>query len=212
MTEPGLRERKKQRTRGLIADTAAALFAERGFDEVTVAEIARAAEVSEATVFNYFHTKEGLVLSGMEDFEAALLQAIRDRPQGVSVLAAFGEFAAQPRGLLVDKHPAAIERLAAAARMTAGSATLRARERQLFDDCTERLAALLADESGGRDGDIEPWVVANALMGVHRMLKEYVHHEVLAGRRGPSLARDVLTKGKRAFALLEQGLAGYPNG
>lgn len=59
--ELGLRERKKQRTRELIAETARRLFSARGFDRVTVAEIARAAEVSEQTVFNYFPTKEDLV-------------------------------------------------------------------------------------------------------------------------------------------------------
>src|SRR6516165_949039 len=66
--EIGLRERKKQRTRELISDTARKLFAERGFERVSVAEIARAAEVSGATVFNYFPTKEDLVFSGFEAF------------------------------------------------------------------------------------------------------------------------------------------------
>ena len=59
--EPGLRERKKQRTRELIAESARRLFVKRGFERVTVAEVARAAEVSEATVFNYFPTKEDLL-------------------------------------------------------------------------------------------------------------------------------------------------------
>ena len=77
--EPGLRERKKQRTRQQIADAAWELFAERGFDGTTVAEVARAAEVSEATVFNYFASKEDLVYSGLEVFEAQLLDAIQTR-------------------------------------------------------------------------------------------------------------------------------------
>ncbi|HVD58038.1 MAG TPA: helix-turn-helix domain-containing protein, partial [Thermoleophilaceae bacterium] len=69
---PGLRERKKQETRQLIADTARRLFTERSFDAVPVAEVARAANVSEKTVFNYFPTKEDLVYSRLEAFEDEL--------------------------------------------------------------------------------------------------------------------------------------------
>src|SRR3954467_12797148 len=79
----GLRELKKQRTRELIAETARRLFAERGFERVTVAEIARAAEVSEQTVFNYFPTKEDLVYWRLEAFEDELLSAVRERAAGV---------------------------------------------------------------------------------------------------------------------------------
>ena len=75
-TELGLRaSAKKLRTRQLITQTAARLFVERGFDAVSVAAVARAAEVSEATVFNYFPTKEDLVFQGMEAFETELLNA-----------------------------------------------------------------------------------------------------------------------------------------
>lgn len=210
MTELGLRERKKLRTKQLIADTAAKLFAERGFDAVTVADIARAAEVSEKTVFNYFRTKEELVFSGMEDFGAALLQVIRERPQGVSVLTAFAELVVRPQGLLAADDPQAIERLAAVARMIAASNTLRARERQVFDDCAAALADALAEETGAADADIEPWVVANALIGVQRASTAYIHREVLAGRRGPDLVDDVLTQARRAIAVLEQGFGDYP--
>src|SRR5437660_948730 len=98
--EPGLRERKKLRTRQLIAETARALFAEHGFDAVPVAAVARAADVSEATVFNYFPTKEDLVFQGMAAFEAELLAAVRDRPAGQPVTAAFARFMLHPRGLL----------------------------------------------------------------------------------------------------------------
>src|SRR5436190_17452924 len=102
-SETGLRERKKLRTRQLLTDTARRLFSERGFEQVSVAEIARAAEVSEATVFNYFAAKEDLVYSGLETFEAELLGAIRERPGGESVLDAFARFILEPRGLLSAK-------------------------------------------------------------------------------------------------------------
>src|SRR6059036_3551841 len=98
----GLRERKKQRTRELIAETARRLFAERGFDRVTVAEVARAAEVSQQTVFNYFPSKEDLVYWRLESFEDELLSTIRDRAPGESVLTAFGRFLLVPRGLLAS--------------------------------------------------------------------------------------------------------------
>src|SRR5688572_13762833 len=107
---PGLRERKKERTRALIAETARRLFAERGFDAVTVSEIAGAAEVAEKTVFNYFPTKEDLVFWRLEAFEAELLGAIRERERGESVLSAFGRFVLAPRGLLAEQDAQARER------------------------------------------------------------------------------------------------------
>src|SRR6266700_6857262 len=85
----GLRELKKAQTRQLIADTAWRLFVERGFDRVTVAEVAREAQVAEATVFNYFASKEDLFYSRLEAFGARLTDAILDREPGESALAAF---------------------------------------------------------------------------------------------------------------------------
>jgi AcrR family transcriptional regulator len=117
---PGLRERKKLQTRQLIAETARRLFAERGFESVTVADVARAADVSEATVFNYFPTKEDLFYSGLEAFEEELLTAIRERDSGESVLTAFGRLVLEPRGLLAAKDPESVERLAEETRADAG--------------------------------------------------------------------------------------------
>src|SRR4051794_35384525 len=101
----GLRERKKRATRQLIAETARRLFAERGFEGVTVAEIAREAEVSEKTVFNYFATKEDLVYWQLEAFEAQLLNAVSGRGPGESALDAFRRFVLAQRGLLVEQEP-----------------------------------------------------------------------------------------------------------
>src|SRR6266545_4243779 len=91
-TELGLRERKKRQTRQAIAEAAKRLFLERGFDQVSVAEVARAADVSEQTVFNYFPSKEDLVFERMDAFEQELLAAVRERPAGESVLRAFVRF------------------------------------------------------------------------------------------------------------------------
>ena len=205
----GLRERKKQQTRQHIAETARGLFSERGFEQVTVAEIARAADVSTQTVFNYFPTKEDLVYWRLASFEEELLTTIRERAQGESVLAAFGRFVRAPRGMLGDYDEEARERLAALTRMIVASPSLLAREQQIFAGYTSTLAVLLAAEAGADEDDVAPRVAANALMGVHRALVDFTRRRIVAGARHPNLAREVRAQADDALALLERGLGNY---
>jgi AcrR family transcriptional regulator len=88
----GLRELKKARTRRLIADTAARLFAERGYEHVAVIDVAREAEVAEQTVYNYFRTKEQLVTDREQQVQDRLCDLIRSRPPAVTPAAAIREF------------------------------------------------------------------------------------------------------------------------
>ena len=208
--ELGLRERKKLRTRQLIADTAMRMFAERGFDAVPVTAVARAAEVSEATVFNYFPTKEDLVYRGMEAFEGELLAAVRDRPAGETIVAAFGQFVLQPRGFLAEPDEDAVRYLIAVANMIAASPALLARERDILDQYTESLAALIAEDTAAEPGDLRPEVVARALIGTHQSLIQLVRRRVAEGPvNAADVAREVVTRGRQALEQLEQGLAGY---
>jgi AcrR family transcriptional regulator len=92
MAGTGLRERKKARTRRLIADTAARLFAERGYEHVAVTDVAREAEVAEQTVYNYFPAKEQLVTDREEQIQDRLCDLIRSRPPGVTSAAAIRGF------------------------------------------------------------------------------------------------------------------------
>jgi len=207
--ELGLRERKKQRTRELIAATAQDLFIERGFEAVPVAEIARAAEVSEATVFNYFPTKEDLLYSRLEAFEEELLTAVRERKRGESVLAAFGRFLSEPRGLLASDDPEVVEELAAIVRVIAESPSLLAREQQIYLRYTASLAAVLAQESGADADDVRPWIVADTLIGIHQALVDYSRRQILAGMRNPELRRRVRRQTRSALNLLAKGLADY---
>jgi AcrR family transcriptional regulator len=91
MAEPGLRERKKARTRRAIAAAAARLFAERGYEQVAVSDVAREAEVSEQTVYNYFQSKEQLVTDLEQDYEDQLSRLIRTRTPGTTPAAAIRE-------------------------------------------------------------------------------------------------------------------------
>jgi AcrR family transcriptional regulator len=92
MTEVGLRARKKARTRRVIADAAARLFADRGYEQVAVSDVAREAEVSEQTIYNYFQTKEQLVTDRDEQVQGELTRLIRTRARGITPAAAIRDF------------------------------------------------------------------------------------------------------------------------
>jgi AcrR family transcriptional regulator len=209
-TELGLRERKKLRTRQLIIETARRLFTERGFDAVSVAAVARAAEVSEATVFNYFPTKEDLVFQGMEAFETELLNAVRDRPAGESVVAAFARFVLRPRGFLAAQDEHAARFLVGVSRMIAASPALLAREREILARYTASLAAVIAEDTGTGPDDLRPWVAAHALIGTHQSLIQFVRRRLADGPVDHArLAAEVAARGREALDQLEAGLARY---
>lgn len=204
--ELGLRERKKRQTRQRIVAEAVELFAEHGFDKVPVAEIARRAEVSEATVFNYFATKEDVFFQGMQAFEQAIVDAVRDRPAGASIVAAFGDFVLRQRGYLAEGD-AGVRQIAKAARIIAGSPALQDRQRRTAEHYTRELAAVIAEDVSAPPGDLRPYVAANALMGISVAMRDAVHAAALAGDGGPAIADDVLARGRNALDMLEHGLS-----
>ncbi len=139
MPPVGLRERKKQQTRQLIADTAAALFGERGYEQVAVLDVAKAADVSEQTVYNYFPTKERLVLDREQELLDRLPVLIRSRAPGSSPAAALREdalaLADAIKSVPQDQARGGLGYLAAV------SPTVR----RLCLEMTDRLAAAMAD-------------------------------------------------------------------
>jgi AcrR family transcriptional regulator len=212
--QDGVRERKKRETRDRIAATATRLFVERGFDGVTVAEIARRAKVAENTVFNYFPTKEDLFYSRVDAFEESLLSAIRDRAPGRAFIDAFRGFLLTRQGVWGRLAPYGsadeFAELQTVTRIVSRSPALLARENRIFSRCTESLAAVLAEETGRAADDIEPRVVASALMGVHRALVDHVRRRVLAGETDPArLSRDLRVQTMRALRPLSDGLDAY---
>ncbi|WP_409331755.1 TetR/AcrR family transcriptional regulator [Trujillonella humicola] len=151
------RARKKAATRALVLETAQRLFAERGYEAVTVADIAATADVAVQTVFNHFPTKEGLFFTGRASWVDAPAAAVRARPAGVSPLAALrpalvAEVEAHIAGLADPAHRGMVTTMTA-------SPALQAHERELNDQARARLhAALLeawsAADSGRRPPDV----------------------------------------------------------
>lgn len=201
-TEPGLRERKKRQTRELIVATARRLFAERGFDAVTVAEVAREAGVSSVTVFNHFPRKEDLFLDRAVDASDVLLAAVRDRTPGTDVLAALQAAAAD----LVDRRHALSGLAPLAApffRTVAASPALIARARELGFDLERTLAEEL-ERDPGFDGDAT--LLAALFIAGYRTVLVETARRVLADDPEEELATDHRARLDRLFAALRAGV------
>ena len=194
----GLRERKKEQTRQRIAAVALRLFAERGFDGVTVNEIAEAAEVAKATLFTYFPTKESLVLRGVGDDGLARIAA--GRPPGQTFLEALR---AHYRVLAAVQLPAAeLGALITRVRVIWDSPALQGAASALLYLQRQELARVLSGEYAETAAGLMAAQVAASLL----TLQESYFQRLLDGMPAPdaqqALARDV----ELAFDLLEHGL------
>jgi AcrR family transcriptional regulator len=194
----GLRETKKLRTRREIADKAMQLFAQRGFDRVTVAEVAAAAEVSEKTVYNYFPTKEDLFFDEVPAREAALVAAIRGRRDGESILSAL-------RRLQDGECPRLCSPgFAIFARIIEESRALQAKELEVMVRFAQVLAEAIQSELAIDERDAR--IAAGLLVSVHWQLFTAARKQALTGKHGPAAVRRLRADLERAHQMLERGL------
>jgi AcrR family transcriptional regulator len=145
----GRRERKKAATRAAIADAALRLFVERGYDQVTIRDVADAADVSTTTLFKHFPGKEALVFDEEADREAELVAAVRDRPAGLGVVDALREHVLRswlPR--------AADPQLAEFTELVDSTPALRAYAERMWVRHTAALGAAIADDAGVPHDDV----------------------------------------------------------
>ncbi|WP_433256519.1 TetR/AcrR family transcriptional regulator [Streptosporangium sp. CA-135522] len=204
----GLRERKKRETRRRISDVATGLFMLRGFDDVTVAEVARAADVSVNTVFNYFATKEDLLLDRAPEVEGLLGRVVRERRPGESVLEAV-------RRDFLDALETGHERYGfheggdGFVRMVEASPALVARVREMNEARERRLAEAIAEESDADPDDLTPALVAAQVNAVLRTVVGYAVRRMLAGESVEAIAPDLRDRARQAFDMLESGIGGY---
>lgn len=183
--------------REAIAAAAMGLFAEHGFDAVTVAQVAAAAGVAEKTVFNYFPTKAELFFDEGEDLLAELLLTVGQRPDGQTALAAVARFVTELGEWTAHRRPVRPGREFRA--LIAASPALQAHRRAMFARYETELATLLARDTGAAAGAVEPFLAAVALIGVLRAAFE-------AAASDPAAQRADLDRG---LALLAHGLGNY---
>src|SRR5271165_6489548 len=209
----GLRERKKRLMRQQLSDTATHMFMERGFDAVRVAEVAAACGVSEKTVFNYFPTKESLILDRLEATMASLRTVLAE--PGVSPVQA-------ALRILDDELDAMTSWLARQDDLVQASATirrfgiliqatpsLRAHQSDMMDQFVAVAAEILAERAAMSAADPEPQITATALLGLWRVqflsLSKY-----LDGARTPEQVRQAVTADvRRAARLIDAGLNSF---
>jgi AcrR family transcriptional regulator len=202
----GLRARKKRAAHEAIAATARRLFAERGFDAVTVAEVAAAADVSEKTVFNHFATKEDLAFAGRENGLAQFVSAITERPPGTSVL---DVFRAMTRTILDVAVAGGDEDLLTVARIIRGSRGLQERLAVGWEAGAGAITAAIAGTSGAAQDDLVAAVVARTLWFTHRSIFLAALNGLLAEEDPEALAARLRIAADRAYDQLAGGLGEY---
>jgi AcrR family transcriptional regulator len=197
----GLRERKKRAARETIAATARRLFAERGFDAVTVAEVAAAADVSEKTVFNHFATKEDLAFAGREEGIAQFVAAIAERAPGSSIL---DVFRAMTHTILDVFVAGGDEDLLAVATIIRGSPALRERLTVGWESGAAAITAAI-----GADEDLTAAIVARTLWFTHRSVFLAALNGLVEGEDRERLVARLRKEADRAYDQLAGGLGGY---
>jgi AcrR family transcriptional regulator len=208
----GLRARKKRLMRQQLSDVATRMFVERGFDAVRVAEVAEACGVSEKTVFNYFPTKESLVLDRLEATMASLRAGLAE-PAVPPVQAALRildrELSAMTGWLTGQDDPAgaarAIRRFGDLIRATP---SLRAYQSDMMDQFVAVAAEILAARAGMRPDDPEPQIAARALLGLWHVQAESLRKHLSNERVHELVTADV----RRAARLIESGLGSFAAG
>ncbi|WP_028814624.1 TetR/AcrR family transcriptional regulator [Streptomyces flavidovirens] len=200
----GLRERKKQRTYRVISDAAIALFLEKGFDKVSVAEVAAAAEISKPTLFRYFPAKEDLALHRFADHEDEAARVVTaGRAEGLSPLDALhrhflaGLGRREPvTGLSDDADVLAFHRL------LYGTPSLVARLHAYVRRSEQALAAAL----DGPDDLVAARLAAGQIVAVQRILAEENWRRIEAGERAEDVLPGAVAAAALAFGQLRAGL------
>jgi AcrR family transcriptional regulator len=204
----GLRERKRARTHAAISEAAIALFLERGFDQVSVVEVAEAAEVSKRTLFAYFPAKEDLVVHRFADHETEAARVVRARPQGVGPLDALRDHFLDG---LRDRDPITglndVPEILALIRMVWETPALRARATRFQEGSERALAEALQDVAGVPA--LTARVAASQVVGVHWLLSMDNSEALAGGQSADERYPQAVADAEHAFTLLSEGLAGH---
>ena len=214
----GLRERKKRLMRQLLSDTATAMFLERGFDAVRVAEVAEACGVSEKTVFNYFPVKEALIMDRLEGTLAALGAGLADpaQPPVQSALMILERELADLTGMLAGQEQAGREQLGGGRQairrfgdLIRATPALRAYQAEMMEQSVFVATEVLAARTGMAADEPEPQIAARSLLGLWRVQADSLRKHLDSAPTSARLHELVTADVRRAAHLIEVGLRAY---
>ena len=197
----GLRERKKQQTRDTIARAALRLFAERGYDETTLVDIAEAAQVAPRTIFAYFESKEDILLCEEHSFLRVLRQKLDERPPGTTTVDAIREFLAEVEPLDDDGK--------LRKQIITSNPALQTKLRGRHAEIEPMLAASIAKDLNAGPGDIRPLLVAASIMAAFMSVRDRLFEAEAEGRpvdheQGMAVLDEVLEFLRGGLAALQQ--------
>ena len=204
--DEGLRERKRRLTRQTISDAATTMFATRGFDNVTVSEVAARVGVSEKTIYNYFPNKEAMVLDSADESLAEMAHALQERRPDESLTDAVLRALRSDMRRFDETPDDLIAFLPMFVTMIETTAALRAAWLDLYDRLAEVIREELAIQAGVDPRDPEVAVAGRALVGLVQVALESRVRWIEDGLRGQALRIAVNSDVDRAARLLETGL------
>jgi AcrR family transcriptional regulator len=208
----GLRERKKRAMRQQLSDTAARMFVEHGFDAVRVADVGDACGVSEKTVFNYFPSKEALLLDRLEATADALRTHLSNPalpPVAAMLTVLDHELHGLVAGLAADPDRA-LAQYQKFGDLIRNTPSLRAYQSDTADRFVDIAADVLATRTGLRPDDPEPQIVAATLLGLWRLQFRALRTHLRPGHPLPDAIDAVTQEVRRAARLVEEGLTNFP--
>ncbi|CAL9421865.1 hypothetical protein SUDANB6_01868 [Streptomyces sp. enrichment culture] len=204
----GLRERKKRQTRQDISDVATGLFIERGFDAVTVAEVAEAANVSVNTVYNYFPAKEDLFLDRSKGIVDRLSRWVRGRRDGESAAdAVLRELREEVES--VSPRIGLMEGYAKFMRVVQDSPALRSRMWAIGQEVLLDLERTLREETGADEDDPVPALMAGQINWLHSTVMAGIGQRMLAGGTPAAVSREMLVLLDEMEGLLSEKVLTY---
>jgi AcrR family transcriptional regulator len=198
----GLRERKKQQTRESIARAALRLFAKRGYDETTLADIAEAANVAPRTIFAYFESKEDILLCEENGFLGELKRRLDERPAGTTTVDAIREF------LSSMEHPDEEAKLRK--QVIAANPDLQMKMRGRHAQLEPMLAESIAKDLGADPGDIRPLLIAASMAAAFTSVSDRIFAAESAGK--PLAPEDAMAILDQVLEFLRGGLEALQHG